>query len=709
MAANLEPGTRYLHALFADLNGAVVELRAINEGRARPSFHTNLVALARTASTLAATHDIYLGVAARRDSSNGTKANLAWAGALFAEVDVGEGKPYATLAEAQEAVRTFALRPSMVVESGRGLHLYWLLKEPWPLDNAEDLAAFEAVTNGLAIALQGDAAWDASRVLRLPGTLWHKEEPARVVALAELDADLRYCLSDFEPWAIPPQRGEPVAFTVGEEADAEEAMRKAEAHNLPTRTWRLITEGHPHGADRSRGDFAACCALLRADLTDAEIRAVFAHYPIGAKYRQAGEGDRYLGLTIGRARANVDNGDAPPAGKAPDAQREALRKAKETVAAWLLLDDPRIVDIALAVPVANSAPGDPVWLVIVAASSGAKTEVIRGLSRCPQVYSLSSLTDRTFASGFGDPAQSSLLPKLKEGHTLTFKDFGSILSMRPDAKAEVLGQLREIYDGGYHKAFGTGRELTWEGRLGFLTASTPAIERHHSVIGELGERFLWYRLHIPEADREAISDVALEDSGRERQMREEIAQAFLDVIGDIDPAQVEAVACGDEIKAILKDAGNLATWLRTPVARNPYDKSIEYQPLPEGPARMVKALLRLGRALAAVRGQDAIDLDVACLLAKVAQDSVPPKRLAAVRHLARDREWVKSREVALALGLPTSSATYLLEDLHALSVIQKRVEGRGDAEPGPTAPYEWRLRDVIAELQGRLDGAQANV
>jgi len=324
MAANLEPGTRYLHALFADLNGAVVELRAINEGRARPSFHTNLVALARTASTLAATHDVYLGVAARRDSSNGTKANLAWAGALFAEVDVGEGKPYTTLAAAQEAVRTFALRPSMVVESGCGLHLYWLLREPWPLDNAEDLAAFEAVTNGLAIALQGDAAWDASRVLRLPGTLWHKEEPARVVELAELDADLRYNLSDFEPWALPPQRGEAVAFTDAEGADAEEAMSKAEAHNLPARTWRLITEGHPHGADRSRGDFAACCALLRADLTDAEIRAVFAHYPIGAKYRQAGEGDRYLGLTIGRARANVDNGDAPPAGKPTPFLPEAL-------------------------------------------------------------------------------------------------------------------------------------------------------------------------------------------------------------------------------------------------------------------------------------------------------------------------------------------------------------------------------------------------
>jgi len=344
---------------------------------------------------------------------------------------------------------------------------------------------------------------------------------------------------------------------------------------------------------------------------------------------------------------------------------------------------------------------------VVAASSGAKTELIRGLGRCPQVFALSALTDRTLASGWGDPAQTSLLPKLREGQTLTLKDFGSVLTMRPDAKSEVLGQLREVYDGAYRKAFGTGRELQWKGRLGLLTASTPAIERHHSVIGELGERFLTYRLDTPEDDREAIGDVALEDSGQEGQMREEIAQAFLDVIGDIDPASVAAVSCPKEIKAILRDAANLATWLRTPVARDYRDKTIEYQPLPEGPARMAKALLRLGKALAAVRGQDAIDADVASLLAKIALDSVPPKRLAAVRFLARESTWVTTRELGFAINLPTTSATYLLEDLDALRIINKRVQGGEDASSN--RPFEWRLRDRIAALIAAVEGAQANV
>lgn len=694
MSADID--TRFLQALFPNVDSAFIEVRAIKAGKARASFHSNLLALARTASTLAASHDVYVAIATRRDRSNGTKANLAWTSAVWCELDVGKGKPYATLFDAYEAVRRFPLYPSMIIESGRGLHLYWLLKEPWPLDNADDIAAFEAVTNGLAVVLQGDAAWDASRVLRLPGTLWHKEEPPREVKLAEFN-DRRYYLSDFEAWATPPLRGEPIDF--GEDADAQEALRKAEANGLPARTWRLITEGHADGGDRSRSDFGACCDLIRANLSDDEVRAIFRHYPIGDKYREMGEGNRYLGLTLGKARA----GDVPPAGKAPDAQREALQRAKEIVAAWLLLEDPRIVDVILAVPVANSAPGDPVWLIVVAASSGAKTELIRGLTRCPQVFALSSLTDRTLASGWGDPAQTSLLPKLREGQTLTLKDFGSVLTMRPDAKAELLGTLREVYDGSYRKAFGTGRELQWKGRLGFLTASTPAIERHHSVVGELGERFLTYRLDTPEDDREAIGDVALEDSGQEVKMREEIAQAFLDVIGDIDPAVVAGVGCSSEMKAILRDAANLATWLRTPVARDYRDKTIEYQPLPEGPARMAKALLRLGKALATVRGQDVIDADVASLLGKIALDSMPPKRLAAVRFLARESTWVTTRELALALDLPSPTATLLLEDLNALHIINKRVQGDDDARSN--RPFEWCLRDKIASLLVDVEGA----
>jgi hypothetical protein len=40
-----------------------------------------------------------------------------------------------------------------------------------------------------------------------------------------------------------------------------------------------------------------------------------------------------------------------------------------------------------------------------------------------------------------------LLQKIGASGFLVLKDFGSILSMRPETKAELLAALREIYDG----------------------------------------------------------------------------------------------------------------------------------------------------------------------------------------------------------------------------------------------------------------------
>jgi hypothetical protein len=79
---------------------------------------------------------------------------------------------------------------------------------------------------------------------------------------------------------------------------------------------------------------------------------------------------------------------------------------------------------------------------------------------------------------------------------LVMKDFGSILSMRPDAKAEVLAALREVYDGAWTRHLGTegGRTLHWEGKVGLIFGSTGVIDAHHSVISGMGDRFLLNRM-----------------------------------------------------------------------------------------------------------------------------------------------------------------------------------------------------------------------
>lgn len=79
---------------------------------------------------------------------------------------------------------------------------------------------------------------------------------------------------------------------------------------------------------------------------------------------------------------------------------------------------------------------------------------------------------------------------------MVVKDVTSILSMSGDAKAEVLGALREVYDGRWSRNVGTdgGRTLEWAGRIAVIGAVTTVWDRAHSVIASMGDRFVLMRM-----------------------------------------------------------------------------------------------------------------------------------------------------------------------------------------------------------------------
>ncbi|MDJ0305374.1 DUF927 domain-containing protein [Dehalobacter sp.] len=109
----------------------------------------------------------------------------------------------------EEALAIFPdfLQPSMVVWSGYGLHLYWLFKEPWMLESPEEnsqAADLEIRLQAYVKFLASERGWmldstaDLSRVMRVPGTLNHKLEPATQVYIYKTDPSLRYDPSTLE-------------------------------------------------------------------------------------------------------------------------------------------------------------------------------------------------------------------------------------------------------------------------------------------------------------------------------------------------------------------------------------------------------------------------------------------------------------------------------------------------------------------------------
>ena len=192
---------RFLDVLFGRLDSGFVELRAFppkeKTGRRFRQFYDRsaFAGLVEDALRWASTHDVYVGLAARRSGDSGGKATVAAAGVLWADIDCGDGHhkgdvTYATTDEALAAVEALEQPPALVVRSGGGLHVYWRLEEPVDASTPAAQRDVEALLRRLAVlvAPEGRAAdlqvCEVARVMRLPGTFNHKAGERRPVVIA---------------------------------------------------------------------------------------------------------------------------------------------------------------------------------------------------------------------------------------------------------------------------------------------------------------------------------------------------------------------------------------------------------------------------------------------------------------------------------------------------------------------------------------------
>jgi hypothetical protein len=348
-----------------------------------------------------------------------------------------------------------------------------------------------------------------------------------------------------------------------------------------------------------------------------------------------------------------------------------------------------LIDMALATVIANLLPGDPLWLFLVGPPSAGKTEVISALDDIPSIYPLSSLTPQTFASGFErKEMETSLLPRLT-GKTITMKDFGTVLTMYREKKAEILAQLREIYDGKFSKDWGNGKSFRWRGKVGLLAGVTSIIDREYSLNQILGERFLLYRIKSANARKVARRALAQKpvDSDRRRLALREIVATFVAGVPLDEPAPLDA----DMLDALAALA-EFTAFARSPVFFD-HQGDIELIPSAESPARLAKQFAMLARALSVVRQESTLSLATYHTLVQVAQDTLPVTRRVMVDAVL-DPEFPEPRtttEIAEATAYPTSTTRRYLQELAAHRLVDRLAAGPGRAD-------KWKPSETLADL-----------
>jgi hypothetical protein len=138
--------------------------------------------------------NIYFGVCSRdgqnRNGTRGGKENVVSIPGVWCDIDFKD----IPREQAAKRLKEFPFKPSIIVQSGGGVHIYWLFKEP---SEKSDYKTVEDVNRRIAAYLGGDdGACDIARVLRAPETFNHKYKPPRPVKVSQHE-NLYYDVDDF--------------------------------------------------------------------------------------------------------------------------------------------------------------------------------------------------------------------------------------------------------------------------------------------------------------------------------------------------------------------------------------------------------------------------------------------------------------------------------------------------------------------------------
>lgn len=396
--------------------------------------------------------------------------------------------------------------------------------------------------------------------------------------------------------------------------------------------------------------------------------------------------------------------DAPKilSSKEPEIKQEELagdgmpvQEVMKAYKKWMHLPDIEPLYVLFGTIFANRLPGggDPLWLFLIAPSGGSKSEFLMSLSDAPLIRAITSLTPHSLVSGatFAGGKDPSLIPQLDE-KVLVIKDFTAILSMNSTARDEILGILRDAYDGKVAKVFGTGITRSYSVSFGFLAGTTPAIEMFNTIHATLGERFLKYRIKFKKESEEELIAKALSNISHENEMRNGLRDVGKQVLS-------RPVLHTPEMSEPMKlKISLLARWianLRGVVSREKYTREVQFKPTKEVATRLAKQLAKLALGISIFKQEDKVSWHTFNIVKNVTRDTVPDRVEEIIKVMYYEGAELNTSEIARRTRFPNNTCSNVLQDLNLLGAIQ-RAEGVGPAQ-------NWVLNEKLVIITNKLE------
>jgi hypothetical protein len=395
-----------------------------------------------------------------------------------------------------------------------------------------------------------------------------------------------------------------------------------------------------------------------------------------------------------------------------------LIELKEEVQKYQYLEDTSIIDVSLATIIANRLKlGDPVWLIIIGASSGGKSQILRPLALTDEkfLHRVDDLTENTFLSGLRakEGEKTSLLDRIGQQGMVVISDFTVIMSKSPETRASILSQFRMIYDGEMTKFSGNSpKPLKWEGYLGVLAGSTPSIYSHFEEVSDMGERFIYWRMK--EFDQKKATELALSRKVFGRELDIKLSDLYAEYIKDVVQTCIDkTIVLPEEVTKRIIEVSMLAERVRTN-AHKDWKGIVNKIPVSAMPMRIALQLTAIAKGLGAIKLYESGKMQFSekdlSIIDWLGYSLANEENRACLKIMASTPfDYVLTTQtIADKINLDTNIAGIILQNLSAVGVLQ-REGGSGGLQWKFSNQSDYDIVRRIEHIEGTIEIANRDV
>lgn len=352
----------------------------------------------------------------------------------------------------------------------------------------------------------------------------------------------------------------------------------------------------------------------------------------------------------------------------------------------------------------------PLWLFLIGVPSSFKTELVGLFDAMDEVYTLDTLTENAFASGYMPPDGSEpqdLLPLL-DNKSFIIKDLNTLFSMNEEMVKKILGDLTSIFDGKFQKFTATRGLISYRSLFSMIGCITPSmLIKHYNYATQLGPRFFFLRL--PDLTKDEMQ-LGLKKTWNETDRRDQIIKTRQIVSSYCTQliSKLEQRENKPETEEIKNKINNIAMLIckvrgiaitRKATFKNEKGENVDFYEIVdwqvEQPWRILNQLKSLLRILSFINGKNIVGEEELNIIRPIILSTMPVDR-AEVLGILVTRCGLSATELSKKIRKSSKTIRRTLKELEVLGIVDCYKDPNYNSSG--KAPYSYFVVEEFASI-----------